>query len=136
MVVLGAAACKGDGPTGPSVPATPEGSYSLSTVDAKALPYMMYSDTGYTLEVMSGTLTISAGGKWVAKAVTRETVDGFVSTYSDSTFGTWTQVQGAARATLTNAETNVQSSVTWTASDLTVDDVDGTVTRKVVYRRN
>lgn len=134
-MVLALGACAGDGATGPGA-GTPEGNYTLSTVDAKALPYMMYSDTGYTLEVMSGSLTVSAGGKWVARATTRETVAGFVSTYTDSTFGTWTTASSGSTVTLLNTETSVAASATWTTSDITVTEVDGTVSRKIVYRRD
>lgn len=134
-MVFSVTAC-GDGSTGPGGSGTAEGNYTLSTVDAKPLPYMMYSDTGYTLEVMSGSLAINVGGKWVAKFVQRETVAGNVSTYSDSTFGTWTLSSASQTVTLFNTETSVSASATWTASDITVTEVDGTVTRKIVYRRD
>ena len=133
LVTLWLGACSGDA-TGPDVPATPEGSYSLSTIEAKPLPYSMYADTGYTLEVTSGSLAINSNGKWVSKITSRETVAGNVSTYVDSTFGTWIVAQGAA--TLTNAETSTTSSATWTKADVTVSEVDGSVTLKVVYRKN
>jgi hypothetical protein len=135
-VTLTTACGKGEGTTGPSAPATPVGSYALQTIDAKAMPYAMYSETDYALDVMSGTLSVTTNGKWVAKTVTRETVAGIVSTYSDSTFGTWTVPAGAKIAAFINTETNVTSNATWTATDVTVDDVDGTITRKVVYKRN
>jgi hypothetical protein len=138
--VLAVTACsKGEGTTGPSVqapPPTPAGSYALSTIDGKALPYTMFTDTGYTLDITSGTLSVTANGRWVSKVVTRETVAGNVSTYSDSTFGTWTQPTGSTIAVFINVETNVTSNATWTAADITVNDVDGTITRKIVYKRN
>lgn len=139
-ITLTTACSKGDSVTGPAPapppPATPVGSYTLSTIDAKALPYTMFADTGYTLEVTSGTLSIATTGKWVSKIVTRETVAGNVSTYTDSTFGNWTVPAGSTIAVMTNVETGVTSNATWTAIDVTVNDVDGTVTRKIVYRRN
>lgn len=138
LVVCGTllqACAGGDGPSGPGgVPATPAGEYTLSTVDARALPFTWYSEPDYSLEVMSGTISIKSNGTWVSRIATRETVAGFVSTYNDSTFGTWTAANGAA--TLINAESSVRSSATWTATDVTVNDVDGAVTRKVLYRRN
>ena len=134
--VLAITACGGDGPTGPSVPATPEGAFTLQTIDAKSLPFTMYADGAYTLEVQSGTLSITANGKWVAKATTRETVAGIVSVYNDSTFGTWTQVQGSKTAALVNTESSTTSNATWGATDITVTEVDGTTTRRIVYRRN
>jgi len=138
-VTLATACSKGEGATGPGAtppPATPVGSYTLSTIDAKVLPYTMFADTGYTLEITSGSISITANGKWVSKVVTRETVAGNVSTYSDSTYGNWTVPAGATLAVLTNAETGATTNATWTAIDVTVNDVDGTVTRKVVYKRN
>lgn len=127
---------KGDsGGTGPNnPPATPAGNYTLNQIDSNTLPYKMYADTGYTLEVMSGSIAINANGKWVSKLTTRETVAGYASTYNDSTFGTWTAANGSA--SLTNAETTVISTATWTSADVTVSEVDGSKTRKIVYKKN
>ena len=140
LAVTGMAACsKGEGTTGPVVtppPATPVGTYALSSIDAKLMPYTMYSDTGYTLELSSGTLSVTTAGRWVSKIVSKETVAGNVSTYSDSTFGTWALGGAAITAVFTNSETNTTSAVTWTAKDVTVNDVDGAVTHKVLYKKN
>ena len=136
VLTVTAACGKSDGPTGPSTPATPEGTYTLTSIDAHAMPYTMFADTGYTLEIQSGTLTVAAGGRWVSKIVQRETVAGFVSTYSDSTFGTWSVPVGTKTAVFTNTETKTASNVTWTSGDITVNDVDGATTRKVLYKRN
>lgn len=146
LFTLTLVACSGgDKVTGPSetpAPATPAGAYTLSTVDAKTLPWTMYAATGYTLEIQSATLNVTADGKWVSKSVTRETVDGFVSTYTDSTFGTWAATgagaSGAVKksATFTNAETLQTSSVTWTATGLTVQQLDGATTHAYAYTRN
>jgi hypothetical protein len=136
LVILGTLfllAC-GDSSTGPNTGNSPQGEFTLNTIESKALPYMMYSDTGYTLEITSGSLSIKSDGKWVSKITSRETVDGFVSTYSDSTFGTWTQSSGTMA--LLNTESSVTSNATWTSTDVTVTEVDGTVSRKISYRRN
>ena len=139
--VLSVTACsKGEGTTGPVVippPATPTGSYTLSTIDAKVMPYTIFTDpAGYKLEVLSGTLSVTAAGKWVSKIVSRETVSGNVSLYADSTFGTWSLSISPAAGVFLNTETGVNSNVTWTAVDVTVDDVDGAVTHKVLYKKN
>lgn len=134
MLWLGA--CASESATGPSTPSTPEGSFSLSMIDTKALPYSMFADTGYALDVMSGSLSITPDRKWVSRMTTRETVAGNVSTYSDSAFGTWSTVQGSTSASLLNAETNVISAATWTSTDITVTDVTNGVTRRILYRRN
>lgn len=137
-------ACAGDGPTapgdpdggGPGAPATPVGAYAISTVDAKSLPWTMYADTGYTLEVQGGTLSITTDAKWVAKTTTRETVAGFVSVYTDSTFGTWAISSGGKTAVLTNVESGSTSSVTWTSTAATVVQLDGATTHTIVYTKN
>lgn len=134
MLWLGA--CAGESATGPSTPVTPEGSFTLSTIDSKVLPFSMFADTGYTLEVLSGSLTVTPDHRWVSRMTTRETVAGNVSTYSDSTFGTWSATQGSTTASLLNTETNVISNATWTSTDITVTDVDGGVTRRILYLRN
>lgn len=137
--LITSACSKGDsvtGPGGPTGPATPVGAYTLSTVDAKALPWTMYSDVGYTLEVQGSTLAITADGKWVSKTVTRETVAGNVSTYSDSTFGTWTVTTSGTSAVLTNAETSDASNVTWTATTATVLQLDGATTHAYLFTKN
>jgi hypothetical protein len=144
--MLTLAGCSGSdkmtGPSEPPAPATPAGAYMLATVDAKGLPWTMYAATGYTLEIQSATLNVTADGKWVSKSVTRETVDGFVSIYTDSTFGTWTVTGAVASnaatksAMFTNAETSQTSSITWTATGLTVQQLDGATTHAFAYTRN
>ena len=145
LAVTGLSACsKGDSPTSPGggggnttpPPATPVGAYALNSIDTKTMPYMMFSDTGYTLEVSSGSLSVTAAGKWVSKLVSKETVAGNVSTYTDSTFGSWTLGTSTTTANFTNAETGAVSTVSWTATDVTIKDVDGTVTHTILYKRN
>ena len=137
-------ACAGDSPTAPdtgddgstSTPVSPVGTYTISTIDAKALPWTMYADTGYTLEVQTGTLSITADSKWVAKTTTRETVAGFVSIYNDSTFGTWSTSAGGKIGVLTNVESGSTSSVTWTSTVATVVQLDGATSHTIVYAKN
>lgn len=137
--VLWVTACGGDGPTGPGgapPPPTPVGSYVLSTIDAKALPWMRFNEVGYTLEVQSGKLNVTADGKWAATTVSKETVAGNVSTYTDSTFGTWQVATGAKTAVFINTETGTTSNATWTATDATIVQLEGATTRTIVYRKN
>lgn len=129
-------ACKGDSATGASVPKTPVGNYSMSTVNTKNVPAAIYSDTGYMLEITAGTLAITVDGKWVAKTTTRETVAGHASTYLDSTFGTWVQgTGGATTAVLTVTDDNSKVNASWDAAGISVVQVDGTLTWTFVYRR-
>lgn len=95
---------------------------------------MMYSDTGFTLEVTAGSIAITANGRWVSKITSRETVAGYASTYIDSTWGTWTAANRLA--TFINTETQVTSSVSWTATEVTVNEIEGTTARKIVYKKN
>lgn len=87
------AACSGSEPTGPNgqkVPKTFVGSYDVSTVNAKALPVAIFADTAYTYERMSGTLTLTADGRYTAKMTSRQTIAGRVDLFVDSTGGQWT----------------------------------------------
>lgn len=93
--VLGAAvACGSDSPAGPAAPKATDpvtGMFSLSTVNTDPLPFSVFADAGYTLEVTSGTADVRANGQFILVLTTRETVAGHASVYVDSTTGTWTQ---------------------------------------------
>jgi hypothetical protein len=129
------AACKGDA-TGPGVPRTPVGNYAMTSINQRTLPFPMYSDTLYSLDVESGTLAITTDGKWWAKTTTRENVAGNISTYVDSTFGTWTQPSGStSTAVLLNTETQTTANASWTSSDLTLVQVESGTTYTILYRR-
>lgn len=135
-VAISITACKGETPTGPAAPPTPVGFYTLSTIDGKPMPYRMYADTGFTIDISSGTLLITVAGQWVSKIVSKETVMGTVSTYTDSTYGTWTQPVGSTIVVFLNAETRVTTNGTWTVADATVYEIDGARTHKMLYKRN
>ncbi len=81
---------------------TPNGSYAISTINSAALPFAIASDTGgYKLEVMSGTITLSAGGTYSIVTNYRETLPGVSDTYTDSTGGTWAMTSGTSTVVLT-----------------------------------
>jgi hypothetical protein len=87
------AACA-DGPAAPAAPEpppSPVGNYTLATFDGNPVPYTMYADGSYLLQVSGGTLAVLADGRFVARGDLRETVLANVSTYRDSTRGTWVQ---------------------------------------------
>jgi hypothetical protein len=88
-------ACGGDssgtGPTGGQTFSSPVGSYDISTVNAKALPFTIASDTGgYKWEITSGSFGLTSDGKYTAKWTFRQTILGKVDLFTDSTAGTWT----------------------------------------------
>jgi len=108
-----AAACGGSdaGPSGPAQPTTPVAAYSLTLVDAKALPAVMFSDTGYTVEVTEGTLSLTADLKFTGSVTTRETVDGNISFYIDRVSGNWSKASGSSTVTLNPTGGTAQSAV-------------------------
>jgi hypothetical protein len=90
LVATVLAACGGDSPSGPSVQTSPEGNYTISTINGKALPMAIFSDTGgYQLEVLTGSLGVQSGGKYSVVTSYRQTIAGIISTYSDSSGGNW-----------------------------------------------
>ena len=92
LVVTALAACGSDSPSGPSTVNSPEGNYTISTINGKAVPMAVFSDTGgYKLEVLTGTLGVQSGGKYSVVTNYRQTIAGIVSTYSDSSGGNWLQ---------------------------------------------
>lgn len=84
------AACGSDSPSGPSTATSPEGNYTISTINGKALPSAIFSDTGgFAIEVTSGTLAVQSGGKYSVVTNYRQTIAGIVSNYVDSSGGNW-----------------------------------------------
>jgi len=81
-------------------PTSPIAAYALTSVDAKPLPATMYADTGYSLVVTAGAITLTADNKFTTSVTTRETVEGNISTYVDVGTGTWEQLSSGAAITL------------------------------------
>lgn len=103
-------------------PTTPVGTFTLATVNTKALPATMYADTGYTVEVTAGSITVTADKKYAGSVTVRETVDGKASIYVDHPAGSWTQAGNAITLTPTGG---AAQSGTWSATSLTVTTSDG-----------
>lgn len=120
MLLTLAAAC-GE-PTGPT---SPIAAYTLASVDSKQLPATMYSDTGYTVVVTAGAITLLADGKYTSSTTTRETVDGNVSVYIDRGAGTWVQTSEGGAITLTPTSGPPTVSAVWSGRQLTVTQSDG-----------
>lgn len=127
------AACGSDstGPSAPAVPTTPVGSYTITTVNGKGLPVALFAEATYTYEVTNGTLALTADGKYSVVTTFRQTLPGSVSTFVDSTGGTW--VKTGSTVQLTNSQDGSLDSATWDKGILTFVEVDGKVTTTYVY---
>ena len=128
------AACGSDsstGPSGPAVPTTPVGSYTITTVNGKGLPVALFAEATYTYEITNGTLALLSGGKYSVVTTFRQTLPGSVSTFVDSTGGTW--VQTGTNIQLTNGQDGSLDTATWDKGILTFVEVDGKVTTTYVY---
>jgi len=132
IAFLLAAAVTGCGDsTGPSEPTTPVGSYTIATVNGKALPASVFADGPINYEVMSGKLSLTSDGKYSAVTTFRQTVPGDVSTYVDSIGGTW--VLSGTTVQMINTSDASTGSATWANRQLTIVVVDGKVTTTFVY---
>jgi hypothetical protein len=135
--IVVAAACGSDsGPTTPDGQSTntPIGSYTITTVNSKALPVALFSEPLYTYEVTAGSIALTNDGKYTVVTKFRQTVPGDVSAISDSTFGTWSQ--NGAQINLRNAQdTSATSQGTWAGAQLTFALTDGKTTTTYVYTK-
>ena len=106
-----------------TAPSDPVGNYALASVDAKNLPVTMYSDSGYSLIVTAGALTLTADGKYGGTITTKETVDGVVSVYVDQLAGSWVQYSNGSVAITPTGGTALTASLV--GGKLTVPQSDG-----------
>lgn len=134
------AACSDDSPTGPSnSPPPPSGTdpvaggFTLTTVNALALPFTLFNESGYVLQMTSSTLALESNGQYILAATTRETVAGFPSTFVDTMRGTWTQ--NAASVTLTQSGTAPTTAV-WNGTTLSFPYLAESGVVAVVYTKN
>ena len=117
----------------PTAQKTPEGSYTIATVNGKAVPAPLFADTGgYMLEITSGSLSLTSDGKYSSVMGFRQTLPGVVSTYSDSTGGTW--VRSGGNVQFTETSTGLVLTAVWTTGRITVTDTtSGTSPTTLVY---
>lgn len=130
------AACSGSDATGPNgvkIPKTFVGSYDVSTVNDKALPVAIFSDTAYTYERMSGTLVLTSDGHYTTKMTSRQTIAGRVDTFIDSTGGTWTYTD--TLVTFTDNDQTSLDHAKWVDGKLTFSEAEGKGTNVYVYVR-
>ena len=131
VLLAGTTACGSDSPAGPDVPTTPVGSYTIRTVNGKSLPVAVLADGSFTYEVTAGKFALTGDGKYSVVTTFRQTLPGSVSTFVDSTGGSW--VLTGSTVQLTNAEDGSTDSGTWNAGVLTFVKVDAKVTTTYVY---
>lgn len=118
--------------SGPAVQSNPEGNYAIATVNGKPVPAPLYSDTGgYTLEITSGSLALTSDGKYSSVMGFRQTLLGAISTYTDSTGGTW--VRSGGNVQFTETSTGFTLTGVWTNGRITVADSTSDPTVSLVY---
>ncbi|HEY4304818.1 MAG TPA: hypothetical protein VGM82_10145 [Gemmatimonadaceae bacterium] len=128
-------ACSGSEPTGPNgekLQKNPAGSYDISTVNDKALPVAIFSDTAYTFERTSGTIVLSSGGNYTAVMTSRQTIAGKVDTFVDSTGGTWALVADSVRFT-DGADGTIDTAAWSNVGKLTFAEAEGKGTNTYLY---
>ncbi len=130
-----AAACGGsESPSGPgntSGPTTPVGAWTIATVNAKTLPFTMFSDTNYLYEVTGGTFSFTSDGKYSRTITYRQTIPGNVSLFVDSSSGTW--VLSASKLMITDGADSSLDSATFASGKLTFTETNGAATNTFVY---
>ncbi len=107
-------ACSSESPAAPVAPVPGPndpvaGAFTLITVEAMALPFTLFNDSGFVLEITASTMAMQPGGQFVMALTTRETVAGFPSIFADTTRGTYTQNAGAVTLTASSGQTATAS---------------------------
>jgi hypothetical protein len=131
------AACSDGGTTDPGPPApSPNdpvaGVFALATVNTQPVPYALFVETGFRIDLTQSNLTLQPGGEFVLAITTVETVAGFASTFADTTRGTWTQAAGNVSLNATGGDA---AAATWDGRQLGFElGYDGR-TLGVVYRK-
>ena len=126
-------ACGGDSSstTGPSSnSSSPVGSYTMSTVNGKAVPTSIFSEGTYTFDVTGGTMKLTSDGKFSLVTNTRQTIPGSVENFVDSVAGTWTQSGTSLQIT---SEDGTIAPGTWDKGTLTIASTDQGIPLTVVY---
>lgn len=129
-------ACGGsDSPSGPGTATSPEGNYTISTINGKAVPMAVFSDTGgYKLEVLTGTLGVQTGGKYSVVTNYRQTIAGIVSTFSDSSGGNW--LRTGTSVAFTDGADGSQVQATWSNTGTLTLQVSASPAVTIVYALN
>jgi hypothetical protein len=80
---------------------------------------------------MSGSIVLTNSGKYSSVITYRQTIPGNVSTFVDSTGGTW--VQSGSLIRFTNGQDGSTDQATWANAQLTFVESEGKATDTYVY---
>ena len=127
LAVVAVAACSDT-----SGPTSPDGDYALTQINGNGLPYRMYADTNFTLDVTRSALSLKADGTFYVTLTSEERVEGFLSTYVDSVGGVWRQ--DGETISLTMSDSTKQSG-TWAGSTLAITDSTSMPITTYLYSR-
>jgi hypothetical protein len=120
------------GPGTPTVPTSPIGSYTIQTVNGKALPVVIAGDGQFTWEVTAGSVVLGADGKYQFVKNYRQTVPGNVSMFVDSSAaGMW--VQTGPTIQFTDAFDGSIDSATWDKGIMTFAEPGSPAPTTYVY---
>jgi len=98
-----------------------------------ALPATVLADTGFTVAISDGSLSVQADGRFVVGMTSTWTVEGHAQVFVAADTGTWTQAGG--RLVLTYVDSTTQTG-SWQGDRITVaDSSSGSVTTFVFARR-
>lgn len=123
------AACGGDSATGPT---SAVGVWALSTINGKALPFRMFADTGFSVDITQSTIDLKTDGSFVSTLRSEERVENHLSVYADTGTGRWA-VSGAT-LTFTAPDSSKQSAA-FDGSSITLADSSTVVPLTLVYTR-
>ncbi|MEP6999040.1 MAG: hypothetical protein ABI969_01085 [bacterium] len=129
-LTLTIAACGGGGGDSITGPTSPTGSYKLTTVQGKALPYRVYSEVNYTVDVADASVTLNAGGAFTAAMRTEERVDNHLSVYADTVTGNWVLTGSKVDLTVSDGTHTIG---TWSGKTLSFTDSSGVTPLTYVY---
>lgn len=122
-------ACKGDGATGP---ASAVGEYSLTAVNGRPLPYRLFADTGFSVDVTQSLIALNADGTFLSTFRSEERVQNNLSVYADTGRGRW--VLAGTVLTFTAPDSTKQNAA-YAGSSITLTDSSTATPLMLVYSR-
>lgn len=96
-----AAACSGDGV---NEPASVAGTYTLQSVNGGPLPFVIFDESGYKLEITAASYVLTSAGTFTNSATFRETESGTVTTSTETFTGQYTVTASTVTFTDTDGE--------------------------------
>jgi len=128
-LVIGVTAC--DSSTDPEDAIV--GTYTLRTVNGGQVPFIVFQDATYKLEILSSTLVVRDNNTWTETASLRETENAAVTTSTTVVSGTYTM--NGNTATFTDGDGDSLTSAFSGSDTLTTTDTQGGFTFTFVYRK-